>query len=493
MTDDKVKLAMKSFLKVFLFFLITTSTSEEIFAQQVVWRQIIGEQFNEIAQNCIELRNGSYLMAGEKEISIPGKRIIIQKSYLVKIDRLGNILWEKLIGDSNISNSSLTLAEDESGNIYLPYRSDLEGHLVKLDSAGSLIWDKNYIQHDIIGFRGMSFVNNNKFIVMLGLNTSFTAAITKIDTSGNVIWSKAYFDSTPSFYIYDCHNNSFMFSNDSYYISGSAQGEVGFILKTDTSGNVIWNKRYSDNLGIFSIAQISESTLITSSRAEINGYLRCIKIDSSGNVVWSKSYSNDTLAGAIGYDKIIKASTNLFSLGTPSGHNFGRLMIIDSIGTILSSKFYYYPQSFFISQRNINTTSDSGYIVAGSLDSNNFLANNSNRGDKQIDALIFKIDKNGNTVSIKNINSTPKNFDLNSYPNPYNSSFNLSFNLISKALTKIELYDISGKLIKTIQNEFMYPGNYKYTVHTPELSSGIYFLKITNNDKSYSKKILLIK
>lgn len=114
---------MKSFLKIFLFFFITTSTSEAVLAQSIVWRQIIGGPYVDIGRNCIELRDGNYLMAGEKEILITNPISVVQKSYLVKFDPYGFIIWERLIGDSSVSNTSLSLTEDPFGNIFLPYRS----------------------------------------------------------------------------------------------------------------------------------------------------------------------------------------------------------------------------------------------------------------------------------------------------------------------------------------------------------------------------------
>lgn len=484
---------MRSFLKIFLFLLLLTLSSESVFAQPIVWRQIIGGPYNEIGYNCIELRSGCYLMAGEKEILIPKTFFTIPKAYLVKFDKGGNILWEKIIGDSSYLTYSVSVIEDETGNIFLPYISEFNAHILKLDSLGNKLWDRDYSGQGIIGFRGLSFVDHFKKIVLLGLSKLQTSSITKIDTSGNVIWSRSFYDSIPSFYVYTSHNNSFLFLDNSYYITG-ARGIIGFILKTDTSGNVIWNKRYLPAKGIFSIASISENSFIGSGSVDVEGYLYCQKFDSSGSVSWSRNYRNEPLAFAMGYDRIIKTYNSNFALGHTSGYNFGRFMTIDSLGSILTSKFYYYPENFYISQYNINNTSDSGYIVAGSLDSNNFFRNNSERGDKQIDALIFKIDKYGNTVSIGNSNSTVvEKFDIKIYPNPYNLSFNVGFSTDKRSNVKISLYDISGRQVKIIENSILNSGKYLLNVYTPELSSGIYFLKTEYNGSSYAKKILLIK
>ncbi|MDQ3019753.1 MAG: T9SS type A sorting domain-containing protein [Bacteroidota bacterium] len=493
---------MKTFLKIFYIVFLFASASE-VYSQSVIWRQIIGEQYNEVAYNCIELRDGGYLMAGYKNIIYPGSPFFIPKSYLVRLDHYGNILWEKIIGDSTNPNTSVTLIEDPFGNIYLPYYSGY-AHLAKLNSKGEILWIKEYPFHNIEIFVGISFIDNYRNLIFLSQNLiqKFrTASVTKVDSSGNLIWNKAYYDTLSLLGTYNLgSNNSYWFSDLEYFISGYVTpspgviNRVGFIIKLDTNGNIIWNKKYPQCKGIFSIAQNSLNTFIASGQADAVGFLYCHKFDSSGNVIWSRNYSTDTLAAVISFYKIIKNFENNFALGTTSTISLGRLLIIDSLGSIVSSKFYNYPPGFYINQYNINNTTDSGYIVAGSLDSNNTFTKSLKRGNKQIDVLLFKIDKYGNTVSIRNNQSTSiENFDISVYPNPYNLSFNINFNLINKSDVTINLYDISGKLVKIIKKSILIQGNHKFPVYTPELSSGIYFLSINIDLKSFTKKILLIK
>lgn len=484
---------MKSFFKVLYIFGILLSSFETTYGQSIIWRQIIGGPREDISYNCIESKDGGFLATGYKQI-VPTFTV---KAFITKFDRFGNILWDKIIGDSLSNSISFTIVQDSIGNIYLPYTSSEGAYLTKLDPNGNIYWTKNYASYPIMYFRGASFVDNFKNLVLLSLNDvpvlNPTSAITKIDSSGNLIWTKSYYDSIPTLSFYTSHNNSFFFTKNSYYISG-AKGVNAFIIKTDTSGKIIWNKRYLFSEGLFSIAQNSENNFIALGRAGSSGYIDCMKFDSSGSIIWNKDFRNDTLSYGIGWDRIIKNFEGNFALGTSSGENVARLLIIDSVGAILSSKYYYYPPGFYIAQNNINNTSDSGYIVAGTLDSNNILNQNRKLGNSQIDILIFKIDKNGKTVSIKN-NQIKLIDDLvfNTFPNPYNLSFNINFYLSQSSKVKIELFDISGKKAKVIENKILNIGNYQYMINTPELSSGVYFLKTEINKEFFSKRIILIK
>jgi len=492
---------MRTLLKTILIFGFIFTLRTNVWAQSVVWRQIIGEQFNEVGNNCIELRDGGFMMAGYKNILLINTSILIQKSYLVRFDNNGNILWEKILGNPSSSNSSETLIEDPFGNIYLPFYEN-SARLAKLNSNGQILWIKNYSSFQIEGFSGIEFVDDYKNIVLLGQNLvqGFrTSSVTKLDSSGNLIWNKSYYDTLSLLGTYKSSNNSFWFSGNEYYFCGfitpslGVENRVGFIIKLDTNGNILWNKRYPQCKGIFSIASNSSNTFIACGQAEATGYLYCQKFDSSGTVIWNRNYRSDKLAEGVGYLRIIKNRNNNFALGTPNGNNFGRLLIIDSLGHILSSKFYYYPPNFYISQNNMNNTTDSGYIVSGSLDSNN-IYDNSVSGTKRIDALIFKIDKNGNTVSIKNNNSQPHQFKLSqNFPNPFNPTTTIPFSIFKNSFVKLKVFDITGKVIKTLVNNYKQAGSYNVTFDASNLPSGVYHYKISSDENTSVKRMVLLK
>lgn len=481
---------MKILLKLIFIFAITNI----VYSQSIIWRQIYGGPRNDVANNCVELNDGTYMATGYRMFKPPGSIFYYPKTFITKFDRYGNIIWDKFLVDSLYpSTEALTITQDSLGNVFLPYDS----HLAKMDINGNIIWDKDYSMFNIESFRGVSFTDNYKNLVFLTLNNYLdfypTTGITKIDSSGNLVWIKSFYDSIPSISVYISHNNSFLFTDKAYYVCGE-KGSYSFIIKTDTSGNLIWKKRYINSFGIYSIAQNSENTFIAAGRSINCCSLYCLKFDSSGNEIWSRSYQDDSLANLIGYNRILKNPSSNFVLGTLSTYNIGRLVIIDSLSNILTSKYYYYPPGFYINQINANNTSDSGYIISGSLDSDNVVYNFTKSGGNQKDILVFKTDKDGNTVFISNNNSfITEQPNVNIFPNPFNLSFNIKLNIIMTSEVKISLYDLSGKIIKQITNKKLSGGEYKFYVDTPGLSSGVYFLKTVINNVSFSNRILLIK
>ncbi len=82
------------------------------------------------------------------------------------------------------------------------------------------------------------------------------------------------------------------------------------------------------------------------------------------------------------------------------------------------------------------------------------------------------------------------------YPNPFNSLTVITYDLKNNSLVKLEIFDVSGKVIKTIIDGYQTSGKYSYTFDATNLASGIYFYKLViNNGDDFNevKKMILIK
>jgi len=79
------------------------------------------------------------------------------------------------------------------------------------------------------------------------------------------------------------------------------------------------------------------------------------------------------------------------------------------------------------------------------------------------------------------------------YPNPFNPTTNIKYQIANKKLVILKIYDILGKEIETLVNERQSPGVYEVTFDGSALSSGVYFYKLTADNYSETKKLVLIK
>jgi hypothetical protein len=88
----------------------------------------------------------------------------------------------------------------------------------------------------------------------------------------------------------------------------------------------------------------------------------------------------------------------------------------------------------------------------------------------------------------------PKEFSLKqNYPNPFNPSTNIQYDLPSDNFVNIKIYDILGKEVMSLVNEFKNAGSYIISFNASNLSSGIYYYKIEAGKFEQIRKMILVK
>ncbi len=88
----------------------------------------------------------------------------------------------------------------------------------------------------------------------------------------------------------------------------------------------------------------------------------------------------------------------------------------------------------------------------------------------------------------------PEKFSLSqNFPNPFNPVTSINFDIAKNGSVKLNVYDISGKLVKELVNNEMSAGSYSYSLNAADLNSGVYFYRIEANGFVDSKKFMLVK
>ena len=86
-----------------------------------------------------------------------------------------------------------------------------------------------------------------------------------------------------------------------------------------------------------------------------------------------------------------------------------------------------------------------------------------------------------------------QHLSLYSYPNPFRQSTEISYSLAKPEQVKIQIYNLKGQLVKTLLDEDKPSGEHSVELYTDEMSSGIYFCKLTTNKASSIQKLVIIK
>jgi len=88
----------------------------------------------------------------------------------------------------------------------------------------------------------------------------------------------------------------------------------------------------------------------------------------------------------------------------------------------------------------------------------------------------------------------PNRFYLsNNFPNPFNASTKIEFELPVNSKVNLAIYDILGRRVKLVIDGKMAAGYYSKIIQMGNFASGIYFLRLNAGNKSFVKKIILLK
>lgn len=90
--------------------------------------------------------------------------------------------------------------------------------------------------------------------------------------------------------------------------------------------------------------------------------------------------------------------------------------------------------------------------------------------------------------------SFPSKVTLKSnHPNPFNKGTIISYGLPKPDKVELQIYNIKGQLVQTLVNDNKPAGNHTVEWSAENMSSGIYFYKLSTNDTTLVKKMVLMQ
>lgn len=98
------------------------------------------------------------------------------------------------------------------------------------------------------------------------------------------------------------------------------------------------------------------------------------------------------------------------------------------------------------------------------------------------------------STDVEDENMKPRNFELNqNFPNPFNSKTIVTYSIPNSDFVSLKIYDILGKEILTVVDEYKNSGTYLAEIDSNGLSNGIYLLKLKSQQYSIVKKMIVLK
>ena len=100
----------------------------------------------------------------------------------------------------------------------------------------------------------------------------------------------------------------------------------------------------------------------------------------------------------------------------------------------------------------------------------------------------------GSTPIAETGKSMPDNFRLfRNFPNPFNPSTTITWQTAAAAQNTLEIYDITGKRVAVILDEYKPAGTYAILFNGEDMSSGVYLCRLKAGNFEAVEKLLLMK
>lgn len=285
----------------------------------IVWQKTLGGSGDDEARSIQQTSDGGYIVAGwtfSNDGDVSGKHGWADY-WVVKLDENGNIEWEKTLGGSKNDFAYSIQQTSDGGYIVVGHTlssdGDVIGHisgwdiwLVKLDKDGNILWQKIFSSTDYDYGYSVQQTTDDGYIVAGRLWPY--AWVGKFDNTGKYIWGKRHFDeSKHGATAYAVQQTE----DGGYIVAGRALSnqtdEHGYhpsdflVVKFDSKGNIIWKKTYGGTSyeEAYSIQQTTNGGYIVAGYTKSEDGDICmkhggtdawiVKLDKDGNIVWQKA------------------------------------------------------------------------------------------------------------------------------------------------------------------------------------------------------------
>jgi len=105
----------------------------------------------------------------------------------------------------------------------------------------------------------------------------------------------------------------------------------------------------------------------------------------------------------------------------------------------------------------------------------------------------INFDDSYHIVGIDDINDYSKQNEITLYPNPVFDQMTVSFELKKSSNTLINIYDLAGKLVKSIDQQREPAGTVSYRINVNDLTKGTYILHLISGEKQTSAKFIVVQ
>ena len=338
------------------------------------WNKTYGGSKDDKGQSLVQTQDGGYALTGYA-MSDDGDGSVnngFHDNWVLKLDALGTIEWEKSFGFSGHDHSYDILQTDDGGYFFTGFlditsaRADgnteksgtITRHGVgefwatRINKIGDVEWrgyfggTNNDRAHAVVqskdnGFVMAGFSESDDFDIS-NTQGSYDFWMVKVDKNGNMIWERSFGGSGIEIAhdIAKTNDNAYVVVGNTFSADGAISVNKGasdiWLIKVDDAGSLVWEQSFggskfdaaqavtqSKDGGFFVIGNSKSSDIDANENAGEND-IWIIKTDVEGNLVWQKSLGGSNLD--FGFDVLESTDGSVLLVGESSSPNFSPLV-----------------------------------------------------------------------------------------------------------------------------------------------------------------------
>jgi len=317
-------------ISVFIIFIVLQlSCKEEVITFQgqnsssvtLEWQNVFGEKDFDDISSVIPTSDGGYIAIGSSLSSD-------WNYWVLKFDVDLNLLWQKKYGGTNADFGRSIIETKDNDFVIIGYSNSADGHItinhggydvwvLKIDALGNILWQKSFggtgqdyvteesiVQADIDGYVFSATTNSDDYDISAA-NGGTDVWVVNINDSANIMWDKSFGGTDDDF------SGRIKLTSDSLYylcnLTNSKNGNVNFnyggkdvwLLRINQLGDVMWQKTIggtgTENQSDIDMTSDGGVIVMSQTNSE-DGEVQYnygdkdiwfSKINSSGNVEWN--------------------------------------------------------------------------------------------------------------------------------------------------------------------------------------------------------------
>jgi hypothetical protein len=259
----------------------------------MLWSKAFGGAYSDRGYCVQQTTDSGFVVAGEYPVC------------LIRVDGSGNKLWDRSFHGGGYSDRGLSVRPTTDGGFVVtgsalfscpPDTYYYDVFLLRTDADGQGLWERSFGGPDYSCGYDVQQTSDGGFAIVGSVGSGTAVWLIKTDGNGNTLWSRTFGGSG-----YQCGLSLWLTSDGGFAISGYTDSQGAgladvWLIKTDESGNLQWDKTYGGTGRDFgnSVLQTADGGYVIGGSTNSFGSgwydFWLVRTDQNGDKLWDRTF-----------------------------------------------------------------------------------------------------------------------------------------------------------------------------------------------------------